>query len=230
MSLRAAYPPTVAAPEHDPFAPRPLRPPAPAAGRTGAGPVALLVSGAVALVLAVVVAVLGGRLLLSTLPLGVLDAQGRPGPDVVAEAPAPGTAEVTLAADTTYTVLLRSLPRGAGLDGDLAATGPDGTDVRVRRSSISLETTRGGQQARAVAELTTGEAGVHVLVVPAPTDASPASVLLVESTGAGALLGGVLGTVASVLAALTLGALGIGLVVGGLIWRQVRRRPRSAVV
>lgn len=213
------------APQPDPFAPRPLTPPTPATGRTGRGPVVLVVAGALALVLALGVGVLGGRLFLSTLPLGVLDAHGGPGADVVAEAPAPGRTAVDLEAGTTYTVLLRSLPRVVGLEGEVDVAGPGGAELTTTAPVPSLEATRGGTRARSVTQFTTGDAGPYVLTVPRPTHDSPASVLLVETTGMGAFVGGIFGTIASVFAALTLGAVGLGLVIGGLIWRHVRRRP-----
>jgi len=215
----------------DPFAPRPIAPVDPApARRTGRGPVVLITGGVLALLLAVGLAVLGGRLFLSALPTGVLDAEGRAGVDVVAEVPAPGRGEVVLEADTTYTVLMRTIPRVMAPQEHVTVTAPDGTDLVVSAAVPSMEAVRGGYQARSIAQFTTREAGTHVLDAPEPAHDSPASVLLVESDGTGAFVGGILGTIASVFGALTLGALGLGLLVGGLIWRHVRRRPRSAVV
>lgn len=217
----------------DPFTPRPISRPPTASGvpaaRTGRGPVALLVIGGVTLVLAVVAAIGTARLFAGALPLGVLTADGTAGPDVVAEASVPGTTTVTLAEGTTYTLLLRTEGTGsADLAGDLSVAGPGGADLPVGSADVSTSTARGGAYARSVAGITARSTGEHVVTAPPVDGGVAASLLVVESAGFGPFIGSIFGTVAGAFAALLLGAVGLGLLVGGLIWRHVRRRGPTA--
>lgn len=209
-----------------PLGPAPTQAPAP----TGRGPKVLIVCGVVGLVLGIVVAVLAGRAFFGVLPTGVLDAQGAPGSDVVAEVPLPGPAAVELPSRTTYVVLHRTTV-GQATRVPVTVTDPNGAAVRTRGPSVSLHVGLGGADARSIAEFTTTGSGDYTIGGghAAPADGE-SSLLLVETAGAGSFVGGIFATIAGVFGAIGLGALGIGLLIGGLIWRHVRRKPRSAVV
>lgn len=213
-------------PTPDPFTPRPIEPAAePPRGRTGPGPVVLLVLGALLLVATAAVAVFAGRIFLDTLPTGVLGADGRAGSAVVAEVDVPGEATVDLG-EGTYTVLLRTVGGPGELDGPLHVTGPDGAELTPRPATVSTSAARGGAHARSLVDIRALHAGEHVLSAPPTSDGAAASLLIIEAADSGAFLGSIFVTVAGTFVALFLGALGVGLVIGGLIWRYVRRRER----
>lgn len=215
---------SVPSPTPDPFAPRPIEPaPKPPRGRTGTGPVVLLVTGALLLVATAAIAVFAGRTFVDTLPTGILGGDGQAGPAVVAEVAVPGTAAVELS-EGTYTVLLRTLGGPGELDGPLHVTGPDGAELSLRPAGVSTSVSRGGAHARSVVDVRTAQAGEHVLSAPRTRDGAAASLLVIEAADSGAFLGSIFVTVAGTFVALFLGAVALGLVIGGLIWRHVRRR------
>jgi hypothetical protein len=195
-----------------------------------AGPRLLTFGGVAALALGAVGLVLAAQSFVGLLPLGILTADGTAGSDVVATVPAPGSTEVVLEGSTDYALYL-ARPEAAegGLDGRVVVEGPGGEVVDVAGSAdVSVHTSRGGIVANTVGSFTTAAAGTYTLVAPAMSDDVEASVLVAPDRPVLPFVGGILGTIAGVLVAGVLGALGLGMVIGGALWWHVRRRARSA--
>ncbi len=189
-------------------------------------PKALTALGVLLLLGAVALVVVGVVLVARTLPTGVLGPGGTPGPDVVAVVDAPGTAEVRLEAGAHQVWLVTSGTAGdAGLAGDVRVVGPDGEEVRVRQGWLSGRTSGGGTVAHAVAGFDVATAGTHTIEAPAADDGAQARLHVTPDDGAAAFVGGILGTVGVVMASLVLGAIGLGIAVGGGIWWYRRAHP-----
>lgn len=179
----------------------------------------------IALVLAGIgVAALGIVTFIGLFPLGVLDADGRPGADAIGSASAPGSMNVDLDAGTRYAVWLL-VPSGSSgvLDALPTVSGPGGGDVHVSATTqVSSQMTQGGTSARTVAGFRASDSGGHTLVVPGSSPPG-AMVMVTEDQPIGPFISGIFGTVAGALAAVLLGILGAGLTIGGGIWWAMRR-------
>lgn len=212
--------------------------------RSTRGPRALTVLGVVVLLGALVAGSVAVVLVVRALPTGVVGPDGGPGPDVVAvvEPGREARAELTAGA---YHVWSATPARGAG-DGDATSDGasgglPDGArdvverirvtdpagddDVPVRRGWLSGTSRNGRHLAVTVAGFDTSRSGTHVLHVPSLPGTDDAHLLLTADRGAATFVGAVLGTVAAVMAALVLAAVGLGLALGGGVWWYRRAHP-----
>ena len=191
------------------------------------GPTILIVVGCVTLLLGVVLGVVTVVVAARTMPFGVLGFDGRAGDDVLAVADAPGVVDVELEEDVEYSLLVVVATRAspASLSGPLEITGPDGSDVPVTSgSSMGFTVTGGDQTGRVVGAVRPTQSGPHAVVVPA-ADTAAARVFVASlpptTTFVAAIFGGVLG----IFAAVVLGIMGLGMVIGGIVWRVVRRSP-----
>jgi hypothetical protein len=219
----APYP----SPQHP--APQPARPDR----RTSlTGPVVTTSIGVLVLLATLVVGLLTARTFVGLVTSDVISSSGEPGPDVVADAPAPGATTATLEAGQRYAVHLAWPAQGA-IEPRLtdvvllqapsgvvvAADGDPGVDGTFTAGTWSIET---------VAAFTAPESGTYQVAVPA-ADVTAARVLVAPDQDVAPFVGGVLGSVAGVIGVLLLGAFGAGLVLGGVIWWVVRARARRAV-
>ncbi|NLF04838.1 MAG: hypothetical protein GX593_07570 [Actinomycetales bacterium] len=193
--------------------------------RRGAGPTRLIVVGAVATVLAVAIGVFGVVTTVRAVPTGVLTLSGQPGEDVRAVIDAPGSAEAVLDADVRYSLLVvgRSAEPRARLDGNVTVVEPDGSERELRRgASESFTLSSGGRTAHLSTDFRTTSAGTHAIVVP-EADAPDAQVFLATLPSTGAFVAGIFGGVVGIVVAVLLGIAGVGMLVGGLVWRALRK-------
>ncbi|WP_149204871.1 hypothetical protein [Actinotalea subterranea] len=187
--------------------------------------------GALFMIGALVVAFLSARTFVGLLPVDVLDGDGEPGPAVLLTVPAPGTGEVTLDAGTDYALFTvvdaqDSDSSGADdvLDAEVAVTGPDGTAVEVRGSAdVDMSTGGGGRHASTVGSFETDAAGTYTVIVPAAQQ-QHVEVLVTQDQPVLPFVGGIFGTIAGAFAAVLLGILGVGMLIGGVVWWVLRRR------
>ncbi|TDE99075.1 hypothetical protein EXU48_02530 [Occultella glacieicola] len=196
------------------------------------GPVILTAAGALVLVAAIVVAVLVVRLFLSVLPVGLVGADGVPGPEAVGGTDVPGTLTLELEADTTYTILLAhpSNAQAVALGDAITVTGPDG---RPATSTIGPSTTvdNNGVSARSIDVFTTAAAGAYAIVVPPldnPAATAWATVVVAEGDELPGFIGGIFGTIFGVFLALGLGVAGVAMIVGGAVWWHIHSRARRS--
>ncbi|UFU02713.1 hypothetical protein LQF12_14675 [Ruania suaedae] len=193
------------------------------------GPKILTFAGAFALLVTVAVAVLVVRLFLSVVPLGVVAADGAPGPDAVGGTEVPGSVSVELAADTTYVVYLAA-PTGseAELAGDVTVTDPAGAEV-PRIPGPASTSTRDGVTAEDVYTFRAGAAGEYTVAAPAladPSASASASIVVAQGHDMPGFFAGLFGTIFGVFLAIGLGMVGLGMTVAGGIWWYVRRSRR----
>ena len=202
------------------------------AGTTG--PKALTITGVVLAVAALAVGVVAAVAFVGVLPLGVLAADGSDGEDVVGSVAVGSTAELVLEAESygLYLVAPRDeLDVGAVPADRLVAatsvTGPDGAAVEVRRPSGTSSVGMGGVDAELLGTLRAPTGGAYTVEVDdalAGGAAPDVRVVVVPDDGALATVGGVFTSLGLTFLALLLGAVGLGLAVGGGIWWASRRR------
>ena len=194
-----------------------------------AGPRATVVVGVGTLLLAIVAGVLGARAFVDILPTDVLRMDGSPGPAVLAEVDAPGSVEVELQPDATYTLLIvRADGGGTATTAEPTVTSPSGSRTSVTRPDVDLTVTMGSHHAEAIASFRTQDGGPYRIDAPATLDGRPASLYLVESDGFGAFMGGLFGSIAGVLGAVFLGVTAtILLIIGGIMWGVRRGNARQ---
>ena len=176
------------------------------------------------LVLGVVIAVQFVRLL----PLDVLGPDGAPGSAVVAVVEAPGTADARLEAGRYAIVLTQRQPVGSGgLASDLSVTAPDGTAVATdARPQVSMHASRGSYAARSVGAFVAAEPGIYTVTAPRMADGTPATVMLTKDQDVAPFVTGIVSTVFGLIAVIVVGLLGCGMLLGGIVWWVMARRPR----
>lgn len=206
-----------------PSTPYPGLPPRPP--RSTRGATVLIVVGAVLLVVALVAGVLGVTTFVRALPTGVVDGTGAPGSAALASGDVPGEADVALSGGQPYSVWA-VVPIGAdGFDtDDVTVSCPDG-DLEVRAPSVSGSSGFGSHEATTVAEVTSPSAQTCTVSV-AQGDASPGATFVVtEGWRFGEFFATVGGTILLWFVAIGGVLVGLGLLVGGIVWRVVARRP-----
>lgn len=196
------------------------------------GPKILTWVGVGLLVAALAVVVLVVRLFLSVLPTGIVSADGAPGPDAVGGTAVPGTATLSLRADTTYAVYLAH-PSGVSvqLSDEVVVTGPDGQPAGPA-ATPSGTTTSNGVTARDISAFRTGAAGDYTIAAPEledPDTTGWATIIVTESDDIPGFIGGVFGTIAGVFVAIGLGISGLTVTIIGAIWWYTRRQNQRQV-
>lgn len=201
-------------------APRPPRPP-----RSTKGATALVVVGAVVMVLALVAGVLGATTFVRALPTGVVDATGRPGSDALASGDVPGEAEVDLVGGQPYTVWA---VRPAGDDGfsvaDVTVTCPDG-ELGVGWPGVTGNAGLGAYEATTVAEVSAATSQRCTVAVAAGSSDPGTTFVVTEGWRFGEFFTTIGGTILLWFVAVGGGLLGVGLLIGGIVWRVLARRP-----
>lgn len=197
-------------------APAPSPGTAPAARRRG--PRILVGVGVALVVLGLVALVLGIVSFTRTLPLGILDGDGEPGPDTIASAEAPGEISITLAAEEPVTIWATSIDRGQGPSWTVEVRSADGAPQRTT-TGVSATTQRAGVRAVSVADFTPSVAGTYLISLEATETMGPIGHLLVTEavpvpTFATLLLTGI----GLVFVAAALGSLGVTLGIAGAVW------------
>lgn len=203
---------------------------------TGKGPRLLIASGVLLVVLAVVAAVVAASAFWRTLPTDVVTRDGRAGGAVLVEVPVPGEQEVRLE-QGRYAVWLAlpassrgSTTGGAALEPGARATTEvevrtaDGEPVPVDPPSYSGTVGMGGTDARVAASFAVPADGTYVVSAVGPAE-DGGRLLVTPDEGVLGLMSGIFGTIGGVFLALLLGAVGLGLLAGGLVWRYRRRHP-----
>lgn len=203
-----------------------LPPSAPASRpRTGRGPTLLVVSGVVALAATVAAAVVTVLLLTRLLPTDLLDADGEPGAAVLGHVEVPGTVTLSLEAGTDYALYLASSRGKTVPAAGIEVVGPLGGTVDVAADAeVSVTTSRGGVTATTVGGFTTEQAGTYAVTAPSTVDGEPARLMVAPDQPVLPFVLTVTSSVLGVFVVLGLGATGLGLLVGGLVWRSSRRR------
>ena len=196
------------------------------------GPKILTWVGVGLLLAAIAVVVLVVRTFLSVLPIGIVAADGAPGPDAAGGTEVPGTVTLSLPAETTYAVYL-AYPSGVSvqLSEEVEVTGPDG-EPASRTSVPSGTTTSNGVTARDVSAFRTGAAGDYTITAPElenPDTAPWATIIVTESDSIPGFVGGLFGTIAGVFLAIGLGIAGLIVTVLGAIWWYTRNQNRRQV-
>jgi len=190
----------------------------------GAGPGRLVVAGAVAIALAVAIGVLGVVWTVRATPTGILTFSGAPGESVLAVVDAPGSAELSLDAATRYSVYLVTAAgaRHPHLDGTVAVTDPAGTTSTLDRVTSDFTLTSGDRTARTAGAFESATAGRYRIDVPA-ADQAGAEAFVVAYEPPGTMITGIVGGGLGIVGAVFLAITGVGLLVGGLVWRALRR-------
>jgi hypothetical protein len=199
------------------------QPPAPPASmRTSvAGPRAMTVIGAVLLVAAIVLLALAVPAMVSTIPLHVVDTAGNPGSATLATLDAPGTTTVRLEPGY-YDVDVACQGAFGSLEGAISVVGADGTRVHVADPTVTTTYTVLGTSVISAATFHVSRPGEYVVTAPQVAPAT-ARVLLTRGKDpatvarAGLELAG----------AFVLGAVGLGLTIGGGVWWGSRARNRK---
>ncbi|MBF0815610.1 hypothetical protein E4U02_04220 [Microbacterium paludicola] len=205
-------PPPVAGPFDPP--PRPYRP-----GLRGWG-VGLIWTGSVLLVIAIAAATFSLFFFLRTVPFGVLDLSGRPGPEVIASGSLPGEAALDVAEPARYTIWQMSSssdPDFLSFE-DVTVTGPE--TVRVDPAFVAETSSSGSTVASAVASFQADEAGSYLITVASGADAPEDALFLVtEGGGFGEFFLGLNATILLGFAGIGGGLLGTTLLTIGIVLR-----------
>lgn len=196
------------------------------------GPVLLTVVGALLLVGALAVAVVTAGGFVGAVRSDVLTRDGGPGAAVLASARAPGAASVELTAGERYAVYL-VVPREAvgdderpDLDEDVLLRTPSGAVVAADGSpGVNVTTSVRGWTAATVGAFTAPETGTYEMAVP-DTGVTDAWVALAPDKPFAPFFGAVWGTVAGVFVVIGLSVVGVGVLVGGVVWWVLRARAR----
>lgn len=176
----------------------------------------ILVIGIVALVLAIVG-------LVSVLPTGIIDGQGKPGSDALLSIEGPEPVSLDSSGGSSYTLweVADHSAQGALSSSAVGVTGPDGEAVPARPPSVSAYNNRNGIYSQAFGEFRTSEPGAYLITVEAlgGTDLGGVErVIVAEATGFGGLFAGVFSTVVLMIVGIGGGIVGFGLTVAGIIW------------
>jgi len=203
--------------------PRPPRPPRPP--RSTRGATVLVVVGAALLVAAVVAGVLGVTTFLRAIPTGVVDGAGGPGSSALASGDVPGEAEVALTGGEPYSVWAVVPVGGERFSApDVTVSCPDG-DLAVGLPAVSGSAGLGPFEAITVAEVTS-PASQSCTVAVEQGGAGPGTTFVVtEGWRFGEFFATVGGTVLLWFVAIGGGLTGAALLVGGIVWRVLARRP-----
>lgn len=198
--------------------------PTPPRGRWGTGPKVLSWIGAIVLALSVAAGVLGVTAFLNVLPVGVVDAQGGPGASALGGGDVPGSATITV--DRGELIVVWEVTAADGSRSlspqDVRVSGADGA-VTVTRAEVGGTSSAGGARAITIAQFLAPSAGEYTVEVAAGTGAAEGFVLA-QGDSFPAFFGGVFATIGLWFLALGGGALGLGLLLGGIIWGAVRAR------
>ncbi len=192
--------------------------------RAPRGAAVLVVAGAVVLVGALVAGVLGVTLFLRAIPTGVVQSGGAPGPAAIASGTVPGEAEVDVADGEPYTVWAVVAPGEVAFAADDVGVTCDGSVVLVSAPSVTGSSGAGTTSAETVGEFTAPADGTCTVAVSTAQGAPSESFLVTEGWRFGEFFATVGGTVLLWLLAIGGGLLGLGLLVGGIVWRVVARR------
>jgi hypothetical protein len=200
--------------------PRPPRPP-----RSTRGATVLISVGAVLLVVALVAGVLGVTTFLRALPTGVVDGAGAPGSAALASGDVPGTAGLELVGGEPYSVWAVVPAGGEAFDVDeVTVTCPDG-EAAVRFPSVSGSSGAGSHAASTVAEVTVPSTQTCTVAVAQGTATAGTTFVVTEGWRFGEFFATVGGTILLWFVAIGGGLVAAGLLVGGIVWRVLARRP-----
>ncbi|WP_251150887.1 hypothetical protein [Cellulosimicrobium sp. Marseille-Q4280] len=199
-------------------------PVAPTPRRAPRGATVLIVAGAVVLVGALVAGVLGVTLFLRAIPTGVVTSGGSPGSAAIASGAVPGEADVTVAGGEPYTVWAVGGPGDAAFAADDVTVTCGGTTVLVSSPAVTGSSGTGTTSAATVAEFTATDDGTCTVSVATSQDADAGSFVVTEGWRFGEFFATVGGTVLLWILAIGGGLLGLGLLLGGIVWRVAARR------
>lgn len=195
-------------------------------GRWGTGPKVLTWIGALILAVSVAAGVLGASTFLSVLPLGVVDAQGRPGANALGGGEVPGSAEISVGHGDVV-VIWEVAPASASRSlapEDVRVTGAGG-EVPVARAEVSGTSRVGSVRAETFAQFRAPAAGDYTIEVGAGAGEAEGFVVA-EGDSFPAFFGGLFATIGLWFLALGGGVLGVCVLAGGIVWGMVRaRRP-----
>ncbi|QCB92330.1 hypothetical protein [Cellulomonas shaoxiangyii] len=213
---------------HQPGTPQP----APVRRTSLTGPVVTTSLGVLVLVATLAVGLLTVRAFVGVLSTDVLTSSGAPGPDVVADADAPGMTTAELEAGQRYAVHLAwrdgSGPADPALTEDVLLQAPSGAVLAADGDpAVDSSFAVGAWSITSVAAFTAPESGTYQVAVP-PADVDGARVLIAPDQDAAPFVGELLASIAGVFGVILLGSFGTGLVLGGVIWWVVRARARRA--
>ena len=189
------------------------------------GPKWMTFIGVGLLALALVAAVVTVVAFVRVLPFGVVKSDGTPGDDVVLALDVGQTGQVSLDADTLYTIW--AVTDGRLIPDPPSVTGLDGDDVKVATSSVSSSASSGRYEAVARWEFTTDGAGTYTVTAqPVIVNGTYGMFAVTEGTSVGSLVGGVGVTVVGMIVAIGSGLVGLPMAIGGGIWWGSRRKQR----
>ncbi|MCI2264717.1 hypothetical protein [Sediminivirga luteola] len=196
-------------------------------GKAGKGPLIMGVAGGILLAGGIVLMVIAILSFVRIVPLGVLQQDGSPGGDALAHTFVPGQMTAELQEGQTYFIYLaRSAadPR-VRFDERPVVTGPSGDPYESGPATVSSNSALRGTEATVEASFVARESGLHAIDVPQPEPAQvEVTAILTLGESRGGFLSGLFGTVGSVFAAIVTGALGLTLLVAGVVWGFARRR------
>ncbi|PJI85654.1 hypothetical protein [Luteimicrobium subarcticum] len=184
------------------------------------GATALIVIGACVLVGAMVAGVVAAVLFVRVLPTDIVTSDGHPGSASLASGTAPGDATLGVDAGERYAVWSARNPGTQASTPDDVTVVCDGAPVAVTGPSVSGSVTTSGTSAYAAAEFVAPSDGTCTVTVTEPLGRT---FVVADADSFGAFFGGVAATVLLTFAAIGLGLVGAGLLVGGIIWKVVAR-------
>ncbi|MBD5787593.1 hypothetical protein IF650_15585 [Cellulosimicrobium terreum] len=166
---------------------------------------------------------------LRALPTGVVDTAGRPGSAALGSGEVPGAADVTVTSGEPYSVWAVTVGGDEPFDVDDVTVACDGgTGPTVSFPAVSGSSGAGTYTARTVAQLIAPADGTCTVAVAAGpgSSAGPGGSTFVVTEGwrFGELVATVGGTILLWFVAIGGGVVGLGLLVGGIVWRYVSRR------
>lgn len=183
--------------------------------------------GALFLLLALVLVVVGIDRLADTVSEDALEV--RPGADVTAEAreDVPGPALFTAERDTRYAVLFIGPAEERIDDDDLVVTGPDGAQVGLAESNMSYSFSA-AQTTTHVATFESDAAGSYTVSVTGTSATARGDLAIIDDELIAGLVVGAVSGVLIIVAGVFAGILGVGLLIGGAVWWGVRRSAAKA--
>ena len=198
----------------------------PGKGRWGTGPKVLTWVGAVLLGVGLAAGAFGMGTFVDMLPVGIVTADGEPGPRTIGGGDLPGSVEVDASQGDHLVIWQLSIGEPAihQRPENVTVTGPNG-DVRVIRDQVRSTAQAGEARAQTFAEFEADTEGGYLVEVDAGTSDATAFAVSAGASFEG-FFSGIFSTMALWLVAITASPAGLGLLVAGIAWGTTRaRRP-----
>lgn len=184
-------------------------------------------------IISLVFAIIG---FVSLLPTGVVDNEGKPGPDAVLSIENLERASVDSAGGVSYA--LWEVTYGNGDDPVLSrsaveVTGPGGDAVLVRSPSVSSNLNVQGVRTQTLAEFSASEPGAYLIIITPSAGANVdnlARVIVTEAAEFEGFFASIFGTTMLMVVGIGVGIMGFVLTLAGIIWWVMARNRNKRLL